>query len=171
MLSLRKFKIIMLQRIQSVYLAVAVAALIAVYFLPLASFTSDFVYYKFYISHLQQISDQAGAGGATVGSGTVLALGIFNGMIILVCGIAIFLFKNRRFQSRIVKLGILMNVMLIGLIFFVFSPLIGRTLNATVDYSDYAGIYLPLVALVMLILANRGIIKDEKLVRSADRLR
>ena len=64
-----------------------------------------------------------------------------------------------------------MNVMLIGLIFFVFSPLIGRTLNATVDYSADAGIYFPLVALLMLILANRSIMKDEKLVRSADRLR
>ena len=161
----------MLQRIQSVYLAVAVAALIAIYFFPLASFTSDFVYYKFYVSHMHKLTDQAGAGATTVDSNLVLALGVFNGMIVLVSGIAIFLFKNRRFQSKIVKLGILMNVILIGLIFFVFSPLIGRTLNAVVDYSSDAGIYFPLVALLMLILASRSIMKDEKLVRSADRLR
>ena len=161
----------MLQRIQSVYLALAAAALIVLYFLPLASFTSDFVYYKFYISQLQQISDQSGNGASMVNSNIVLALGIFNGMIVLVSIIAIFLFKNRRLQSRIVKLGILMNVMLIGLIFFVFSPLISRTLSAVVDYSGDAGIYFPLVALLMLILANRSITKDEKLVRSADRLR
>ena len=161
----------MLQRIQSVYLALAVAALIVFFFLPLASFTSDFVYYKFYVSHLQEISDQSGNDAAMVNNGIVMSLGVFNGIIILVSIIAIFLFKNRRFQSRMVKLGILMNVMLIGLIFFVFSPLIGRTLNAAVDYSLDAGIYLPLVSLLMLILANRSIVKDEKLVRSADRLR
>lgn len=161
----------MLQRIQSVYLALAMTALIVLYFLPLASFTSDFVYYKFYISSLHKISDQSAAGAAMVNGNTVLALGLFNGMIVLVSGIAIFLFKNRRLQSRIVKLGILMNVMLIGLVFFVFSPLISRTLGATVDYAHDAGIYFPLVALLMLILANRSIMKDEKLVRSADRLR
>lgn len=161
----------MLQRIQSVYLALAVAALIVLYFLPLASFTSDFVYYKFYISQLQQISDQSGNGASMVNGNIILALGIFNGIIILVSIIAIFLFKNRRQQMRIVKLGILMNVMLIGLTFFVFSPLISRTLNAVVDYSGDAGIYFPLVSLLMLILANRSIGKDEKLVRSADRLR
>ncbi len=169
----------MIQRIQSVYLALAVAALIVLFFLPLASFTSDFVYYKFYVSHLDQISDQSGNGAAMVNNNIVLALGVFTGLIVLVSGIAIFLYKNRRFQSKIVKLGILMNVMLIGLIFFVFLPLIGRTLNAEMNYEtiafifnlQIAVIYFPLVSLLMLILANRSIMKDEKLVRSADRLR
>ena len=161
----------MLQRIQSVYLTVAFAALIAIYFFPIASFTSDFVYYKLSLTHMHKISDQSADVAATVSNNMVLPLGIFNGLITLTVLIAVFLFKNRRFQSKIVKLGILMNVILVGLIFFVFSPLIGRTLNAEVDYSSDAGIYFTLISLLMLILANRGIIKDEKLVRAADRLR
>jgi hypothetical protein len=161
----------MLQRIQSVYLSVAFAALIAIYFFPIASFTSDFVYYKYYLTHMLKIADQSADVAATVNNNMILPLGIFNGLIALTVLVAVFLFKNRRFQSKIVKLGILMNVILVGLIFFVFAPLIGRTLGAAVDYSGDAGIYFTLISLLMLILANRGIIKDEKLVRAADRLR
>lgn len=158
----------MIQRIQSLYLFVAVAALIAIYFFPLASFFSDFAYYKFYMLKLTTpLPDAAGA----INENLVLPLGIFNAFIAIVALVAIFLYKNRRFQSKIVKLGILMNVVLVALIFFVFSPLIGRNLNAVADYSKDSGIYFTLVSLVMLILANRSIQKDEKLVRAADRLR
>jgi len=39
------------------------------------------------------------------------------------------------------------------------------------DYIREPGIYLPIVSVVFLVLANRFIMKDEKLIRSADRLR
>lgn len=158
----------MIQRVQSLYLLGAVAALIAIYFFPLASFFSEFSYYKFYLLKLYTPVPDA---TSDINELLVLPLGIFNGMIVITSIIAIFLYKNRRHQSKIVKLGILMNVILVALIFFVFSPLVGRTLNAAADYSRDGGIYFTLVSLLMLILANRSIIKDEKMVRAADRLR
>lgn len=158
----------MIQRIQSIYLFGAAAALIAIYFFPLASFFSEYFYYKFYLLKLTTpVPDAA----SDINEYMVLPLGIFNGMIVFSTIVAIFLYKNRRFQSKIVKLSILMNVILVALIFFVFSPLVGRTLNAAADYSGEWGIYFTLVSLLFLILANRSIIKDEKLVRAADRLR
>ena len=134
----------------------------------MASFWSEQAYYKFFIYKLEL---QGPLEADIFRKNLVMPLGIFNGIIILVIFISIFLFKKRRQQMRLVKLSILMNVILVGLIFFVYASLIGKTLNTSADYSGDVGIYLPLICLIMLILANRGILNDEKLVRSVDRLR
>lgn len=158
----------MIQRKQTLFMFVAAIALLALYFIPVASFWSEMAYYKFFIHKL----DLQGPVEADVfRKGLVMPLGIFNGITVLVIIISIFLFKKRRQQMRLVKLAILMNVILVGLIFFVYASLIGKTLNTTADYSGDAGIYFTLISLIMLILANRAILKDEKLVRSVDRLR
>lgn len=78
----------------------------------------------------------------------------------------IFLFKNRLLQMKIA----LAAVVLIGL---------GTAFGAYTFFTDSAaematpdvGIALPILALVFAFLANRYIKSDEKLVRSADRLR
>lgn len=158
----------MIQRIQTIYLFVAFTALVAIYFFPLADFTSEFVYYKMYLTNVKNFGSE---NTIDFNERIVLPVAIFNGMLALTAAISIFLYKNRRYQLKIVKLGILMNVILVALIFFVFVPLVSRSLNATADYSQYIGIYFTLISLLMLILANRNIVKDEKLVRAADRLR
>lgn len=158
----------MIQRIQTLFLLIAGLALIALYFFPVATFFSELAYYKMFIYKL----DLKGPEQADVFSkGLMMPLGIFNGIIAVVIFLSIFLYKKRRQQMRLVKLSILMNVILVGLVFFVYASLIGKTLNTTADYSSDAGIYLTLVTLIMLVLANRAILKDEKLVRSVDRLR
>jgi hypothetical protein len=68
-------------------------------------------------------------------------------------------------------LAILLDIVLIALVFFVYASIIERNLLASPDYLDEAGIYFPLISLIFLILASRFIMKDEKLVRSVDRLR
>jgi len=85
--------------------------------------------------------------------------------------VCIFLYKNRVLQMKIVRLTILLNIVIIGLIFLVYAKIIETNLLTSPDYLDEAGIYFTLISLVFLILANRSIMKDEKLVRSADRLR
>ncbi len=158
----------MIQRVQSVYLAIASIALIVLFFLPVASYLSDFSYNKLYITHLVSLTP----GVDPVMSGMqLMPLGIFNGIIILVTLLSIFVYKKRILQSKMVKLSILMTVILISLIFFVYSPMVSRLTGAEANYSDGYGLYLILIAFLMLVLANRGIMKDEKLVRSADRLR
>lgn len=158
----------MIQRVQSVYLAIASIALIVLFFLPVASYLSDFSYNKLYITHLVSLTP----GVDPVMSGMqLMPLGIFNGIIILVTFLSIFVNKKRILQSKMVKLCILMSVILISLIFFVYSPMVSRLTGTEANYSDGYGLYLILVAFLMLVLANRGIMKDEKLVRSADRLR
>jgi hypothetical protein len=158
----------MIQRIQSVYLFIAFVALVVLYFFPVASFLSDLSYNKFYITHLQTLTPGV---DTPVSNSLILPLAIFNGIIAAITVMSIFLYKKRILQSRIVKLAILMSIILIALIFFVYSPLISRATTAEANYADSFGIYISLIAIVMLVLANRGIMKDEKLVRSANRLR
>lgn len=158
----------MIQRIQSVYLAIAFLALMVLFFLPVASYLSDFLYSKFYITHLASLTPGT---DPVMNDNIILPLGIFNGIIAFISLFAIFLYRKRMLQSKLVKLGILLNIVMISLIFFVYSPMISRSTGTEANYADGWGLYLILIALLMLILANRAIIKDEKLVRSADRLR
>ena len=82
--------------------------------------------------------------------------------------IAIFMFKNRKFQFVLGRLNIILNFILLGL--FVY-----RSLSISGETSDVSekgiGILLPIFSIVFLVLANKAIKKDEDLVKSVDRLR
>jgi uncharacterized membrane protein YwzB len=81
----------------------------------------------------------------------------------------IFLFKNRSLQIRLCLLGM---VMAIGIL--VLEAFIASNEKTLADYSDGSwgpGIVIPLLIVVALFLAIRGIRKDQKLVKSLDRLR
>lgn len=82
--------------------------------------------------------------------------------------ICIFLFKNRILQMRLCTFGILLQV---GwyLVYGVFAFLLTNTFEAT--FRVHWAASLPFAAIVLLTLAWRSILKDEKLVRSLDRLR
>lgn len=76
-------------------------------------------------------------------------------------------FKKRKQQFVLNRLNIILNLILLGL--FVY-----RTLNLsgeTTVSKNGIGIYLPILAILLLVLANRAIKKDEDLVKSVDRLR
>jgi hypothetical protein len=81
--------------------------------------------------------------------------------------VAIFLFKNRKLQFVIGRLTILINLMLLGLLIYVSLTLPGE---ASVSEKGI-GMFIPILAILLLVLANKAIKKDEDLVKSADRLR
>ena len=83
--------------------------------------------------------------------------------------IAIFLFKNRPLQSKIVLISILLSISAIALEVWQIEK---YKSSATITKGTYEfGGLLPIVMTIFLILAARGIRKDEKLVKSLDRLR
>ena len=85
---------------------------------------------------------------------------------ILSC-IAIFLFKNRQLQFVVGRLSILINLLLLGLLIYV-----SLTLPGEIKISEKGiGMFLPILAVLLIVLANKAIKKDEDLVKSADRLR
>jgi len=77
-------------------------------------------------------------------------------------------YKKRQNQFVIGRLNIILNLILLGL--FVYRSL--NISGETVLVSEKGiGMFLPIVAIVLLVLANKAIKKDEDLVKSVDRLR
>lgn len=91
--------------------------------------------------------------------------------------ISIFLYKKRPVQMKVVSVGFLLTVADIVLIFaWAVDACQGKMPFANWGCAEVAthygvGAFLPIVAAVMLFLAQRSIKKDEEMVRAADRLR
>ena len=81
--------------------------------------------------------------------------------------VAIFIFKNRKLQFVIGRFTILINLILLGLLIYVSLTLPGE---ASVSEKGI-GMFVPILAVLLLVLANKAIKKDEDLVKSVDRLR
>ena len=82
--------------------------------------------------------------------------------------VSILYFKKRQHQFVINRLSIILNLILLGLFIYRSLNLSGETLAVS---EKGIGMFLPIVAIVFLALANKAIKKDEDLVKSADRLR
>ena len=81
--------------------------------------------------------------------------------------VTIFLFNNRKLQFVIGRIIILINLFLLGLLIYV-----SLTLPGEVSISEKGiGMFLPILAILLIVLANKAIKKDEDLVKSVDRLR
>lgn len=81
--------------------------------------------------------------------------------------VGIFRFKNRKSQFMLGRLNIILNFILLG--FFVYLSL---NVSGETEVSEKGiGIFLPIISIVFLALANKAIKKDEDLVKSVDRLR
>lgn len=150
----------MIQRIQSVYLFLAALAVAVMFFFPIASFYGDNIYFNL---KLGGISDD------TFVSINTIPLIVMALVLILMPVISIFLYKNRLLQIRITRFGILLDLSFIIVLYFGYIDTVVKKANVTEEYGT--GVYFPLIALVMMILANRAIKADEKKVRAADRLR
>ena len=76
--------------------------------------------------------------------------------------------KKRQQQFVMGRLNMILNLILLGLFVYRTLHLSGET--ATVSEKGI-GMFLPIVSIVFLVLANKAIKKDEDLVKSVDRLR
>ena len=81
--------------------------------------------------------------------------------------VAVFQFKSRQNQFVLGRLNIILNLILLGLFVYRLLNLPG----ALEDAEKGIGLFLPVISIVLLVLANKAIKKDEALVKSVDRLR
>ena len=90
------------------------------------------------------------------------------GLITTLSLLSILFYKKRQNQFVMNRLNMILNLILLGL--FVYRSL--KVSGETVVVSEKGiGMFLPIVAIVLLVLANKAIKKDEDLVKSVDRLR
>ncbi len=137
----------MIQRIQTLYLALSftISGVLPFVF-PLWS-TVDGKEYLFMQNQLYVI---------LFGLSTTLSL------------LSIISFKKRQHQFVIGRLNIILNLILLGLFVYHSLNLSGETPAVS---EKGIGMFLPILAIVLLGFANKAIKKDEDLVKSVDRLR
>lgn len=137
----------MIQRIQTIYLFLAfVVAGILPFFIPLWTMSNASPYY-FMQNQVYVV---------VLGLSTTLSL------------LSIVSYKKRQNQFVIGRLNIILNLILLGLFVYRSLNVSGETLAVS---EKGIGMFLPFVAIVLLVLANKAIKKDEDLVKSVDRLR
>jgi predicted small integral membrane protein len=145
----------MIQRIQSLFLLVSSASFFSLFGFPFAS--SDELTEAFLSDQVYDVQDHI----------VILILTIAGGLLALG---AIFLFKNRKLQLRISYLTLVITILLpLVVIFLFYSEATKNYLNVQID--DRLGIYMPVIGLIFTLLAIRFIRKDDKIVKSMDRLR
>jgi hypothetical protein len=88
---------------------------------------------------------------------------ILAGAVILLCFIALFLYKNRKKQFTLTIINIILSIALLA----VYFSQIQKFQTGVLSLSCIFTLAIP----IFLFLAARGIWKDEKLVKSLDRLR
>ncbi len=155
----------MIQRVQSVYLFLAAMFTALATFLPVAHISiGSGESYELFASGLK-----------AVGEGDVqesIYMYIVAVAAIMLPLLTILLFNRRMVQIRACAVEVVLLIgfySMIAAYFFLSS----RAFEAQEEFvrGIYPVIFAPLVSIVLTLLAVRGIIKDEILVRSADRIR
>ena len=85
----------------------------------------------------------------------------------LLAVVAIVKFKSRQTQFVLGRLNILLNLILLGLFIYRLFNLPAELIN----FEKGPAMFLPIISIVLLALANKTIKKDEALIKSVDRLR
>lgn len=98
--------------------------------------------------------------------GGAWGIGVLSIIAMFIAIVDIFLYKRRVLQGRIAIFNAILLVGLVGLI--VYS---GYSYSAGVQLGFKFAVALPLVAIILQIMATRGILADEALVRISERLR
>ncbi len=161
--------ITMIQRMQTVYLLFAVASAVLLFFYPIAEFgdgISSTHYVKLYIFKL---IDYVPGNEPLFSTAFLYPLVVLNSLVAIISLASIFMFKKLMAQLKLIRFALFLNIALIAAIFFFYTNQVSK---AVLDDPAYQfGIYLPIITLLFIILAMRGVQKDIKLIRSADRLR
>ncbi len=153
----------MIQRIQSVYLFLATAAIYSMFLFPIANLTGQNGLMRLMVNGIYE-----NINNVQVQTQEFMPQTIACAVLGLLPFILIFLFKNRKLQSLLCYITILL---VLGFSFWL-AQTVKEASNTMLDMDDYyIGAGLPSVAVLFLILAAKAINRDQKLVKSVDRLR
>ena len=81
--------------------------------------------------------------------------------------VTVFQFKKRQLQFVLGRLTILTNFILLGILVY-----FAQNLSGEMEVSEKGiGLLIPILTILLVVMANKAIKKDEELVKSVDRLR
>lgn len=160
----------MIQRVQSLLLLFIIILGIIFSFTPILEIVFQGDVYIMNAYNTYQFSEQEGINLVTFKN---IGIGTLGGINILLSLVIIFLYKNRRVQVVLSKLLLLLITFQVVSI-FVYLDAAKAFLNPTklpLELNYKIGMFLPFITLILAYLTVRFIKKDDKLVRSANRLR
>ncbi|MEX2231919.1 MAG: DUF4293 domain-containing protein [Cyclobacteriaceae bacterium] len=155
----------MWQRIQTVFLVIAIISLIAAIIFPIWVHLSAGQMHKLFAFHYS-ITSQSGE------MITTQYFPYFTTAILAIASITLSIIEIGKFKDRVLqmKLGALNSLFLAGVILSAF--LFSNQLSKEFQGGQFGlGLWLPGIAVICNLLANRFIRRDEKLVRNSNRLR
>lgn len=144
----------MIQRIQTLYLLIVTGLMTAMCFTPLSRYAVDGIENVFVAFDFWWL-------------GGLLAL------CALVPLVTIFLFKNRFLQIRLccAELVLLVGAQAFALWYAIRFDTIAESMGNAAMSQVCTPVLFPIVCIILVLMAIRGIVKDERLVRSLDRIR
>lgn len=162
----------MIQRIQSIYLLVAMVSGFGLFLTAINTLTTNGLEFNFSLFGLHQTQ------GVSINyQSNSMALMVLNILFIALSILAIFMFKKRKRQILIANISIVTLIALCVSAFVYSNTHLTKIADVlrippnmiSINYG--IGALFPIVAIVFTFLAIRAIKKDEELVRSADRIR
>lgn len=151
----------MIQRIQTIYLLLTSICFSLIMFFPLAIID---VKYHFSVWSFSEI--EKGVISPTY------YLGLLAVIIAVISLATIFLYHKRMLQNKLCVVMFILILIFLALMFFIYPEFVIYKIigsNAIINYSVVS--ILSVLPLAFVLLANRAILKDERKVRAADRLR
>ncbi|PWS26827.1 hypothetical protein DHW03_12405 [Pedobacter yonginense] len=155
----------MIQRIQSIWLFLATLTLALMLVLPIATKQaggSESTIFTYGIYHKITTNDVS-----QLAVTPLIPLAVTNIAVAVMCFVNIFNFKRRSLQKKIIVFTI---AAIAGFAFW--CSINAQKMPGGLDGASFGvGAYLPALAILFCVLAIFGINKDERLIRSAERLR
>lgn len=149
----------MIQRIQSIYLFLAIIFTSLLWLGPFDFSTNEII---------EGLTPELADGEFNIYDHITFHIMAILGII--TCFFAIFLYRNRKLQIKVTQVSLIINMLLLIISIGMFAQSI-MSFQTTVAWSPSLGWFIPILSGVCIVLAMRLIQKDEKLVKSMDRLR
>ncbi len=153
----------MIQRIQSIFLLLAAIVMALLLFGPMYFVSVDKA-----VTNAAPMETMLADGVFETNDHIILLILVVVSMILPL--VILFLFKNRVLQMKLGRINVTLIVLTLALSVILFLNDY-RQISEGTEITIEFGYLAPVIAIILLALAIRFIKKDEKLVRSADRLR
>ncbi|MEZ4798322.1 MAG: DUF4293 domain-containing protein [Flavobacteriales bacterium] len=154
----------MIQRVQTLFMLLAIGGITAMYLTPIGAFTAD---NHHYVLSIYGIKDEAGVPFPEVVSSNFVYIPLAVALILTIY--AIFQFGRRKTQMQVNKISIVL--MLVSA--FLMALFLKNAGDMMPERHIGFGVafFMPYLCILLLVFANRAIKKDDDLVRSVDRIR